>query len=44
MEPYHGLGVPLLGCFLIPSGSDREIGTNAAAGSIKIAQLKLGLG
>ena len=43
-EPYHGLGVPLLGCFLIPSGGDREIGTNAAAGSIKIAQLKLCLG
>src|SRR5271163_388708 len=44
MEPPCGLGVPLLGRLFVPGGGDREILTDAAPGSIKIAQPQLGLG
>lgn len=44
MEPSHGFGVPVVGRLFVPGGSDHEILTDAATGSIEIAELKLGLG
>src|SRR5271169_4618847 len=43
-QPSRGLDVPLLGRFFVPGGSDRGIRSDAAPGSINIAQPKLGLG